>query len=403
MSWAIATNALGAPQSPHVWDRANTLTLRMQGGDEPETATEAQVLNGANAAAVLRMDGTAEIIRFAAVTDNADGTITLGTLLRGRFGTEHLAGGHRAGAAVLMLDSPALPFPVPQGKLGVPVYLRFLGRYDTLNTAPTVTLVPSAAAEKPWSPASIAGERDGSGNLSMTWLRRTRFGGEWINGTGTVPLNEASEAYEVDVMSGPPAVARTYSADAGAAANAFDGDAGTEWVISTGSLPRYVQAAFAAPQAVGAYAIRARAIFAGSDTPRGWSLQARNPAAGAAWAVIDTRAAEGGWSDGEVRTYTLAAPASATEFRLVVTEGNGGSNTGLAELELHAAAGGANITASSYAPTVVRAITGLASAAAAYSAADQAADFGAAQAAVAVRVFQISAAVGRGHAGEATI
>jgi hypothetical protein len=45
---------------------------------------------------------------------------------------------------------------------------------------------------------------------SFTWARRTRIGGEWKDGAGTVPLAEASEAYEVDILDGPGgAVKRT--------------------------------------------------------------------------------------------------------------------------------------------------------------------------------------------------
>ena len=38
---------------------------------------------------------------------------------------------------------------------------------------------------------------------SFTWARRTRIGGEWEDGAGTVPLAEAADAYEVDILSGP--------------------------------------------------------------------------------------------------------------------------------------------------------------------------------------------------------
>jgi hypothetical protein len=52
---------------------------------------------------------------------------------------------------------------------------------------------------------------------------------------------------------------------------------------------------------------------------------------------------------------------------------------------------------------VVRTITGLTTPSASYSAAEQTADFGSAQSSVAVKIYQLSGAVGRGYAGEATI
>lgn len=34
-------------------------------------------------------------------------------------------------------------------------------------------------------------------NIAITWQRRTRFGGAWLDGTGTVPLNEEAESYDL--------------------------------------------------------------------------------------------------------------------------------------------------------------------------------------------------------------
>jgi hypothetical protein len=53
--------------------------------------------------------------------------------------------------------------------------------------------------------------------------------------------------------------------------------------------------------------------------------------------------------------------------------------------------------------SVVRTLTGITSPSAIYTAADQAADFGAAQSAVHVAVYQLSGVVGRGFPGEATV
>ena len=56
------------------------------------------------------------------------------------------------------------------------------------------------------------GSRNGPGDLTVTWQRRTRIGGEWRDGTGTVPLSETSEAYKVEILDGPAGeVLRTLS------------------------------------------------------------------------------------------------------------------------------------------------------------------------------------------------
>jgi hypothetical protein len=47
---------------------------------------------------------------------------------------------------------------------------------------------------------NLTGTRDGSNNLTIGFIRRTRYGGQWLDGTGVVPLNETVEAYEIDIL-----------------------------------------------------------------------------------------------------------------------------------------------------------------------------------------------------------
>ena len=53
--------------------------------------------------------------------------------------------------------------------------------------------------------------------------------------------------------------------------------------------------------------------------------------------------------------------------------------------------------------TLKRTITGLTSPTALYTSAQQVTDFGAAQSSILMNVYQLSAAVGRGYAGNATV
>lgn len=47
----------------------------------------------------------------------------------------------------------------------------------------------------------IAGARDGSDNLTVTAIPRTRIGGEWLDG-GESPTGETIQSYELDVLNG---------------------------------------------------------------------------------------------------------------------------------------------------------------------------------------------------------
>jgi hypothetical protein len=77
------------------------------------------------------------------------------------------------------------------------------GPLDTFDAQPLVPRAVLGRAEQPYAPVHLAGTRDISGNLAITWTRRTRIGGEWLDATGTVPLAEDAEAYEVEILGAP--------------------------------------------------------------------------------------------------------------------------------------------------------------------------------------------------------
>ena len=56
---------------------------------------------------------------------------------------------------------------------------------------------------KYWSPGVV---NTTNGDFVITWFRRTRIGGAWIDGTGTVPVSEDSELYTVEILSGSTVV-----------------------------------------------------------------------------------------------------------------------------------------------------------------------------------------------------
>jgi hypothetical protein len=64
---------------------------------------------------------------------------------------------------------------------------------------------------KPFSPVMVEGTRDGSDNLTITWVRRDRLYHSWID-NADLPLSENSLAFEVDILDAPDgAVLRTIS------------------------------------------------------------------------------------------------------------------------------------------------------------------------------------------------
>lgn len=200
VTWGRVDGTIGDPTSVYTWNETATINLQVANGIANfASATELEVLNGANAIAVIRGDGLPEIIQFQNVTQLDAGRVQISRLLRGRRGTEQNATGHSAAETWVLLDADTIE--------------TFQLELDLLNDllqyrAPTIgTFIEDAEAiffrytgqdMIPYSPTLQSATRDGSGNLTVTWERRTRYNGELMDGTGEVPLNESEERYEVD-------------------------------------------------------------------------------------------------------------------------------------------------------------------------------------------------------------
>jgi hypothetical protein len=134
------------------------------------------------------------------------------TLLRGCRGSDWGIGRHGPGAVfVLLSDAETKAIALDLGDLDATRYARTVGRFDVFDTAAVRSRIARGEAERPWSPVHVRGTRDGSGNLTIAWRRRTRIGGHlaWRRPDVEPPLGEASEAYEVEIIDGSGEVVRT--------------------------------------------------------------------------------------------------------------------------------------------------------------------------------------------------
>jgi hypothetical protein len=200
--------------SPHFWDEASTVTVTLL---DPVTTlasvTEAEVLNGANAA-VIR----GEVLQFRTATLIGPAQYRLSGLLRGRKGTEDQIGLHAIGDRfVLLSESGGIFRPsIEAAELGIARDFKAASIGTLLADATPQAFTHTGRYAKPYAPAHVAGERNGSGDLLMSWIRRTRLEGPWLDGVD-VPLGEATEAYEVDILDGGGVAVRTLSAASQAA------------------------------------------------------------------------------------------------------------------------------------------------------------------------------------------
>lgn len=196
-SFGSAVNALPSPETPWTWDTVDSLRITLTLGALPGDI-DLNVLNGTNA---LLVGG--EVIQFADAVQNEDGTWTVSRLLRGRRGTEYACAGHVAGEPVIVLEAGGvLREAAALALVGAPRFYRGVTEGQDVSSAPDVDLTLAGNDLKPYAVSQIGATIDGGGNYLMAWIRRTRVGGAWLDGTGTVPLSEQSEAYQVDILNG---------------------------------------------------------------------------------------------------------------------------------------------------------------------------------------------------------
>ncbi len=203
--WGRTETALPEPDHFTVWDDVNTVDVFLPNGETLSSAADdLAVLNGANPAIIGK-----EVIQYrdATVDPGEPRRYTLSRLLRGRRGSNHFMD-HPSGERFVVLDAVTILREGMQlSDINAIRYFKTVTFGGSLALAPVRALLYEANDLKPISPAHIRGDLDGSNNLTIRWLRRTRIGGDlgWSNPAvnGNVPLSEASERYEVEILSGP--------------------------------------------------------------------------------------------------------------------------------------------------------------------------------------------------------
>ncbi len=141
-----------------------------------------------------------EVIQFRDAVENSNGTWTISNLLRGRRGTEYGIDTHQSGEMFLFLDPSDL---TGQGDTldarGQSRQFIAVGYGGSSETAEVVEVVYEPRDLMPYAPVYITRTITGS-VITASWSRRTRTGGEMMDGTGDVPLRETAESYEVYFM-----------------------------------------------------------------------------------------------------------------------------------------------------------------------------------------------------------
>lgn len=198
-TWGYCSDALGNAD-PWLWDRGNSIEIQLKSGSLTSSTEAAINADPSINQAVIGAEGRWEIINFTTATLLGDGLWQISGLLRGRRGTEWACASHQAGDEFWLADDLKRDV-LGLSEVGTGEWYKgqTLGRDPT--TASVIDLGSfTGATLKPYAAASLTWTTDGT-DLFGKIIRRTRLGGDWVGGT-TIPLSEASEAYEVDIYNG---------------------------------------------------------------------------------------------------------------------------------------------------------------------------------------------------------
>jgi hypothetical protein len=194
------------------FDHGNSLRVRLYDG-ELAGVSDILLFGGANLAAIENADGEWEVLQFGAVELVSAGVYDLRRLLRGQFGTESaMRSPVAAGARFVVLDEAVVEAAMTADERNLAFnYKAGPAPYDISHPAfASETRAFSGLGLRPYSPVHVRASRNGSGDLTLTWVRRNRLGADSWEQTD-IPMSEASEAYEVDIMDGA-SVKRTLTA-----------------------------------------------------------------------------------------------------------------------------------------------------------------------------------------------
>jgi hypothetical protein len=183
------------------WDRVNTVEVQLDYGELQSLADE-RVLAGANAALL-----GGEIIQFANAELIGESLYRLGRLLRGQRGTEQDMITHPIGSRFVMLDPGRQPRPsFSIARVGIPITWRYapVPQGPTGDLSDEIVFTDTGNGLRPFAPVHLNAARDSSGDIQLSWTRRTRIGGDsWLN---EVPLGEETEEYDVLILNGASVV-----------------------------------------------------------------------------------------------------------------------------------------------------------------------------------------------------
>lgn len=175
-------------------DRRSIVEVELDNeADALVSAEDALLLHGAN----LCQIGD-ELLQYGHAEPIGPGRYRLSRLIRGWHGTEWASAGHLAGERFVLIDAARLaPVAAAPADVGQALTLRAVGSGDVVPAE--VSRMIDGRAMRPPSPVHGRISLLAGGDLAIGWVRRSRLGWAWPDGTDA-PLGEELESYALRVM-----------------------------------------------------------------------------------------------------------------------------------------------------------------------------------------------------------
>jgi len=157
-----------------------------------EGRSDDALISGANLALVGD-----ELIQFGGVEQIGANRFRLSRLTRGRRATEWAIPGHAIGDRFILIEADSLlAYDLPIAKLGAEIRVIATGIGDAGAVEADLTL--NGLTVRPPTPTHLTLQRLDDGTLRFGWVRRSRLGWNWTDGTDA-PLGEESERYRLEI------------------------------------------------------------------------------------------------------------------------------------------------------------------------------------------------------------
>jgi hypothetical protein len=172
-------------------DTISTLVVSLaRPGDMLRSVDDAALRDGEN----LCMIGH-ELLQFGSAEPAGAGRFRISRLTRGLQGTEWSMSDHEPSEPFVLVDtSRFVRVDLSGSARGYPLDLRAIGVGDVVPA--TASLGVSGAAMTAPAPVHGTLRELSDGGLAISWVRRSRAGWRWLDGTD-VPLGEEAEAYRI--------------------------------------------------------------------------------------------------------------------------------------------------------------------------------------------------------------